>query len=94
MRIRLIKKFANMINGIDLTRARVGRLMTVSDRDGEMLIAEGWAVPHFRASTTPGRPHDAADRTRPLPPLRRPKPGDSRKPGTGSARCETGEDAY
>jgi hypothetical protein len=76
MRVRLIKKFARMINGIDLTLARVGGLMTVSERDGEMLIAEGWAVPHFRASTTPGRRQEAADHVRPLPPRRRPRRAD------------------
>jgi hypothetical protein len=51
MRVRLTKKFANVINGVDLTGARVGILMTVSDRDGETLIAEGWAIPHLRART-------------------------------------------
>ena len=83
MRVRLIKKFAEMINGIDLRLARVGRLMTVSERDGEMLIAEGWAVPHLRVSTSADRQH-AADRVRPLPPLRRPKGAASRQPDAGS----------
>lgn len=64
MRIRLTKKFANVLNGVDLTQARVGRLMTVPDRDGEMLIAEGWAVPHFRAGTILSRPAEAGDRHR------------------------------
>ena len=93
MRVRLIKKFARMINGIDLTLARVGRLMTVSERDGEMLIAEGWAVPHFRARTTTGRRQEAADHVRPLPPLRRPKRS-SRKPITGSPGGENGGEGY
>ena len=65
MRIRLTKKFANVINGVDLTQARVGRLMTVPDRDGEMLIAEGWAVPHFRARTVPSSQAEARDQYRP-----------------------------
>ena len=73
MRVRLIKKFARMLNGVDLTLTRVGGLMTVSERDGEMLIAEGWAVPHFRASTTPGRRHAAADRANPVPPRSTPE---------------------
>jgi len=64
MRIRLTKKFANVLNGVDLTQARVGRLMTVPDRDGEMLIAEGWAVPHFRARTVPVSPAEAGDQYR------------------------------
>ncbi len=65
MRIRLTKKFAKVINGVDLTQARVGRLMNVPDRDGEMLIAEGWAIPHFRARTVPSRPAEAGDQSRP-----------------------------
>lgn len=68
MQVRLTKKFANAINGIDLTRARVGSLITVSERDGEMLIAEGWAVPHFRVGMTSRQRAEAADRVRPLPP--------------------------
>ena len=64
MRIRLTKKFANVLNGVDLTQASVGRLMTVSDRDGEMLIAEGWAVPHFRARTARSPQAEAGDQSR------------------------------
>jgi hypothetical protein len=62
MRVRLTKKFANVLNGVDLTETRVGCLMTVSDRDGEMLIAEGWAVPHFRKSRTAFPRAEVADR--------------------------------
>jgi len=64
MRIRLTKKLANVLNGVDLTQARVGRLMTVPDPDGEMLIAEGWAVPHFGAGTVPSPLAEAADQNR------------------------------
>ena len=71
MRIRLTKKFANVLNGVDLTQASVGRLMTVSDRDGEMLIAEGWAVPHFRARTVPNPQAQAGDQNRPTRRIRR-----------------------
>ena len=71
MRIRLTKKFANVLNGVDLTHASVGRLMTVSDRDGEMLIAEGWAIPHFRARTVPNLRGQAGDQNRPNRRIRR-----------------------
>jgi hypothetical protein len=68
MQVRLTKKFANLINGCDLTTARVGDLMTVTDHQGEMLIAEGWAVAHAgkRRSSRPearGTAH-AADAAR------------------------------
>jgi hypothetical protein len=94
MRVRLIKKFAEMINGIDLSHARVGSLMTLSEREGEMLIAEGWAVPYFSGSTTADQRQEAADRVRPLPPLRRQNRSDSRKPNTGSPRRDTGGETY
>ena len=61
MRIRLTKKFANLINGFDLTQARVGSVLAVCDRDGEMLIAEGWAVPHFRTRKAYTLRAEAAD---------------------------------
>ena len=71
MRIRHTKKFANVLNGVDLTQARVGGLMPVPDRDGEMLIAEGWAVPHFRARTVPNPLAEAGDQNRPPRRIRR-----------------------
>ena len=71
MRIRLTKKFAHVLNGVDLTQASVGRLMTVSDREGEMLIAEGWAVPHFRARTVSSPQAQAGDQNRPNRRVRR-----------------------
>lgn len=44
-KVRLTRKFANMINGIDLSRARMGEELLVSPGDAEILVAEGWAVP-------------------------------------------------
>ena len=48
-KVRLTRKFANMINGIDLTAVRAGDEMELSLKDAEMLIAEGWAAPVDRA---------------------------------------------
>ena len=42
-RVRLIRKFAPILNGIDLSRFRVGDVIWVSDAVAAMLIAEGWA---------------------------------------------------
>ena len=69
MRVRLTKKLANSLNGFDLAHARVGSVLVVSDRDGNMLVAEGWAVPHFplRLGRSEGRAADAEPR-RPRPP--------------------------
>ena len=43
MRVRLVKKLAEQIDGIDLTRHRVGDFLLVSQRAAALLIAEGWA---------------------------------------------------
>lgn len=45
MRIRLTRKFAELIDGIDLSRRRVGDVIDIPIHDARMLIAEGWAVP-------------------------------------------------
>ena len=44
MRIWLTKKFAKVIDGVDLSGARVGDVLDVSMRDGRLLIAEQWGV--------------------------------------------------
>lgn len=43
MLVRLTVKLAEMVNGVDLSRYREGDLVELPERDGEMLIAEGWA---------------------------------------------------
>lgn len=45
MRVRLTRKFANSLNGIDLRKARVGEVIELAASQAEMLIAEGWAEP-------------------------------------------------
>jgi hypothetical protein len=44
MRVRLTRRFAECVDGIDLSRSRVGDLLDLSPHDAEMLIAEGWAA--------------------------------------------------
>lgn len=43
--VRLTRKFAEAIDGIDLSRNQVGDRLRVSHREARMLIAEGWALP-------------------------------------------------
>ena len=43
MRVRLRKKFAEMIDGIDLTRHKVGDYLFLRAEQAALLIAEGWA---------------------------------------------------
>ena len=43
MYVRLKKKLANVMDGVDVSHARQGDVLTVSDEQGKSLIAEGWA---------------------------------------------------
>jgi CheY-like chemotaxis protein len=43
-RVRLIRKLANVINGIDLTSVKPGDSIRLSSAEARLLIAEGWAT--------------------------------------------------
>ena len=43
--VRLTRKYADAIDGIDLSGTQVGDRLNLSRRDARMLIAEGWASP-------------------------------------------------
>ena len=43
LRIRLTRKFAVCLNGLDLSRVEVGDVLVLSLEDASMLIREGWA---------------------------------------------------
>ena len=43
MKVRLTRKFADLINGIDLSKAHTGETLDLSEREAELLLAEGWA---------------------------------------------------
>jgi hypothetical protein len=66
--VRLTRKYAAVIDGVDLTNADVGDRLDLSQRDADVLIAEGWAEP-APARKGPRRANDirsmAADRSRP-----------------------------
>ena len=44
MRVRLTRKLAQRVDGIDLSRYREGDLLDLSKREAQLLVAEGWAV--------------------------------------------------
>ena len=67
MKLRLTRKFAEFIDGIDLSNVRPGDLFDVPAREGAVLLAEGWAV-RARLVTAPAK---AADRPRSPRRLRR-----------------------
>jgi hypothetical protein len=42
-KVRLTRKFANLIDGVDLSHRHAGDELELSDRDARLLILEGWA---------------------------------------------------
>jgi hypothetical protein len=42
-RVRLIRKLAAILNGVDLSHVRIGDVMTVPEATAAMLIREEWA---------------------------------------------------
>jgi hypothetical protein len=57
VKVRLTRKLAQIINGVDLSKARAGEELELSTRDAQVLIDEGWAAPIHTA-------HDRAPRPR------------------------------
>ena len=64
VRVRLIRKYANVLNGIDLTTIRNGDTVELTSYQADLLVREGWAVKvtrksgrvlDFQADTPPGR---------------------------------------
>jgi hypothetical protein len=43
MRVRLTKKFADVLDGVDLRPWRVGDVFLATRHEAELLLAEGWA---------------------------------------------------
>ena len=55
MRVRLTRKLAECVDGVDLSRFRQGDILDLSLREAGLLISEGWAVPYAGASEIRGR---------------------------------------
>jgi len=53
LKIRLIRKLAERLEGIDLGRYRVNDLIDLPERQAMLLIAHGWAVRADPASAPP-----------------------------------------
>jgi hypothetical protein len=71
MQVRLTRKLAECLDGIDVSRFREGDIVDLTPHDAALLIAEGWAAPYAppvggpsRAldgdGNAPGRPHEPA----------------------------------
>jgi len=52
MRVRLIRKFAQRIDGVDLSRNRPGDILDLSPHEATLLICERWAVAIVGATDT------------------------------------------
>ena len=48
MRVRIVRKLANWVDGIDLTQCDVGGLIDLPDADAALIMAGRWAVPARR----------------------------------------------
>lgn len=44
MRVRLTRKLAECIDGVDLSRSRTGDILELSPREARLLLSEQWAV--------------------------------------------------
>jgi hypothetical protein len=44
MRVRIVRKLADRVDGIDLTNCDVGEVIELPDPDGRLIIAEEWGV--------------------------------------------------
>lgn len=51
VRVRLIKKLAECLDGVDLARYHVGDALNLTAHDAQLLIAEHWATPAERRHT-------------------------------------------
>src|SRR6476469_1680172 len=45
MRVRLVRKLADRLDGVDVSGHSSGDILELSRRDAELLIAERWAAP-------------------------------------------------
>jgi nucleotide-binding universal stress UspA family protein len=50
MKIKLVRKLAEYLDGIDVSQQSEGDVFDLSRREAELLIAEGWAVPFYDAA--------------------------------------------
>jgi len=64
--VKLTRKFAQVIDGVNIARAHVGDRLELPQHEAEVLIAEGWAeLVAPRGPRSPRQPHaQAADKRR------------------------------
>jgi hypothetical protein len=55
MKVRLVVKLAQMLDGVDLSNYETGDVLDLPGRKGRLLIAEGWAVAERRDAGSTSR---------------------------------------
>ena len=60
IKVQLIRKLANRLNGVDLTSYTVGQVVDLPERAAAILLAEGWALPIQTAPASDAEPGPAA----------------------------------
>jgi hypothetical protein len=75
VRIRLIKKLAEMIDGIDLRAHKAGDVLDLTRSEARLLLAEGWAVREGGTGNRRQYVSGASHASSSLPPLAADRPG-------------------
>jgi hypothetical protein len=70
VRVKLVRKLAQVIDGVDLSGRSVGETFQVAPQDARLLMAERWAIPAEQRSRSTASPPNIAV----------PDPGRSSKP--------------
>jgi hypothetical protein len=65
LRIRLIKKLAEWIDGVDLRAHAPGDVLNLSRSEAQLLLAEGWAVKEYPLTATARRRRSVSGVTHP-----------------------------
>lgn len=61
MKVRLTRKHAERIDGIDLRGREPGDLFDLPPNEARIIVAEGWAIPERRERQTPAGRRRRAD---------------------------------
>lgn len=64
MRVRITRKLADHVDGVDLTHFDVGEVIELPDTDGRLVIAEQWGVFARRETDVNGLEHEVGSAVR------------------------------
>jgi len=56
VQVRLTRKLAEVIDGVDLSRRRVGDVFRLAEPEARLLVAEEWAVTTAKRDASPATP--------------------------------------